>query len=474
MTPLKILTLSSLPMFLLACGNDDEDTFSINAPDTYAFTSITDPSAPSSVDYKEATTRNVLIKELEFLIGSDYLQEVGQAQGHAAALELLNRIYIKGTLDVPDNLVATNLYNQQSEPTPIMGLTFSSDFPSLQQSFADLEPNINLQNKLAGISKDLFFRNDDNDTYGDLIGWYINLLADEDDVPDRMIGHWFERIAVLASDTNPETRYIEGNQDYQKLVTVFLSGAINYFNATQFHLHFEQGMQANNTIGGSSTYYSDLQHQWDLALGYYGASRDIKTLKFQQVSSQGDNDSNQDQLIDLYSEFNFAYSLEASYRDRDGPLGDIKFTPAITQSQLNGRQLIDNQLNLTPSTTTEPISFQTETLLRNWEKVIAATILHYLNTTANDAALFKLDDLEYDEKHYITQWSALKAHALALQFSPFGTLSKQELIDVHTDLGTGPEISNPNFLNTQFSNYSNVRSMLIDKFEFSNESAGNW
>ncbi len=474
MTPLKILTLSSLPLFLLACGNDDEDTFSINAPDTYAFTSITDPSAASSVDYKEATTRNILIKELEYLIGSDYLQEVGQAQGQAAALELLNRIYIKGTLDVPDNLATTNLYNQQSEPTPIMGLTFSSDLTSLQQNFSDLEPNVNLQNHLAGIKKDLFFRNDNDDTYGDLIGWYINLLSDEDEAPDRMIEQWFGRIATLASDSDPDTRFIEGNQDYQQLVTVFLSGAINYFNATQFHLHSEQGMQANNTTGGSTTYYSDLQHQWDLAMGYYGASRDIKNLKFQQVSSQADNDSNQDNVIDLYSEVNFSYALEASYRDRDGPLGDIKFTPITTQSQLNGRQLIDDQLNLIPSTTTEPLESQTETLLQNWEKVIAATILHYLNTTANEAALFKLNDFEYDEQYYITQWSALKAHALALQFSPFGTLSKQELIDIHTDLGTGPEISNPNFLNNQFTKFSNIRSTLVERFEFSNESAGNW
>ena len=116
-TLFKKVALISLPLLLTACGDDDLDPDSINAPDVYNFTSLTDPSAVSSVDYKEATTRLVLIEELNYLIGSQYFLEYAESHGKDDAIILLNRAYTEGTKSsFINNLASVSLYTGNSNP----------------------------------------------------------------------------------------------------------------------------------------------------------------------------------------------------------------------------------------------------------------------------------------------------------------------------------------------------------------------
>ncbi len=122
---LKGTTLFALPLLLVACGNDDLDTISIQAPDVYEFTSLLDPSAISSVDYKEATTQLILINELDHFIASDALQ-VGNSKEDA--LSKMNSLYKSGTQTFAiNNLLTSDIYSTENKATELHGLTLDSN-----------------------------------------------------------------------------------------------------------------------------------------------------------------------------------------------------------------------------------------------------------------------------------------------------------------------------------------------------------
>ncbi len=482
MTFLKKLTPFTLPFLLAACGDDNLDPNAINAPDVYEFASLTDPSAVSSVDYREATTRLVLIKELEYLIGSDYLQEYGTDVNNTKddVISLLNRVYEGGTtLTYANNLIDVNLYNNTSTATSIRGMDLKSGLDQLQQDFSQLEPNTNLKSHMAGLNNNkLFMLNPIDKESIVFIGWGLPLTTDHNLIPDRLIQSWFESIATLAKDGNPDTKYSNGSLDFQALITVFLMGSINYYQATNIHLNANLGLLTDNTTTSDAP-YTNLQHQWDLAMGYYGASQNIKLLTNQQVIEQPDHDYNKDNKIDFFSEYNFKFSINSAARNAGSLLSNVNLSEKIIQAFLNGRELIDKELIHGYTDTANPLSTQVKQLKEQWEHSIAATLLHYLNTTANDSALLKLSESdpdtanEYNRAHHATQWSMLKAYTLILQFNSNGKLSSQDFIDIHSAIGQNPELKSGG-INSYIKELFTAQALITEKFGFSIQDAENW
>ncbi len=470
MTFLKKLTPFTLPFLLVACGNDDIDPTDRYIPETYEFRSLTDPSAVSSIEYKDVITRHILINELDNLIGSQYLQTVGVTLGKDAVMELLNRIYKIGTKDQPNNLVSVNLYSEQGEATPINGTPLLSGLPLLQTTYADLSPNINLQDSMPGIAYELPYKNEINTDFGELVGWRKNEVVDENLLADTLIQNWFEEIATLASDDDDATRFIRSTFDYKTLIVQFLSATLFYPKVATFHLNEQHGLLSSNT--NTNQPYTELQHEWDLAFGYYGFSRDAKAIGINQIAKQADNDSNSDGTIDLYAEYNFPLAQQAALKDTQATFADTNYSTKTLQAYLTGRQLID--LHFTDNTEIEnfraQINVQASDVLINWENSQIATLVQYVNSAALST---KFIEVPLFESLYATNWANLKALSTSLQFNSNSQLSSEDIVELSNHIGDAPIFNKTQIANHLKSLYS-ARTLLQTRFNLSEENMNVW
>ncbi len=367
---LKKLTPFTLPFLLIACGDDDADTSGLQAPAAYEFTSLTDPSAPSSVDYKVATTQLTLIKELEYLIGSDELQAYGQANDRDAVIVLLNRIYEGGTdTSFSNNLASVNLYDDTSTPTTIKGINLGDG--TLNFAADSLAENTNLK---STVSSEI----------------------------DIQIQDWFFNIATLAADFNNDTRFTNNGFNFRALVIGNLSVTMPFNQVSNTYLS-ASSLGADNTRNDSSSSYTQLEHNWDLSFGYFGSSKLANTLSLDKVISINSNETN-----DVNSLDNFVFDVAAAtaQRDFDSTLRESNFSKAIIEGFLIGRTAISlDESHELYSKQTSLINQYASDILYNWEKSLAATLIyHTKNTIVNR---YKPTDYDY-------HWAMMTVYAQAI------------------------------------------------------------
>ncbi len=439
---LKGITLFTLPLVLLACGNDDLDPDAINAPDIYEFTSLTDPSAPSSVEYLEATTQLTLINELENLIESDELSELGESQGEAAVIERLNRVYEQGTKsEYPTNLANTNIYTDQSGATLIQGFDLPEELSPLQSDYSALKSEINLKDTMPGILQELNYRNPIDSEKGVFIGWNISGYSNGDEVANQLIQQCFKGIAILLSDSDDTTDYVQmfGGTDYKAFAISFLKSTITYYQLVSVHLNLQKLLTANPE-GTQTEAYTELQHQWDQAFGYFGGRSNY--LKHKSLSPY--NDDNQDGKIDLSSEYNFYLANEARHRDNT-PVPETAFSYDIIENFLLGRTIIDTSFKENSNEWQAELPYYTNKILTNIEKLMIGNLIHHLNQIKYTAKFYLLGDAF--KRDYYTAWSNSKGAALALQFNPNSTLSRDQLIEINDLIGGKPQTSSNSIAN---------------------------
>ncbi len=494
---LKGTTLFALPLLLVACGNDDLDTISIQAPDVYEFTSLLDPSAISSVDYKEATTQLILINELDHFIASDALQ-VGNSKEDA--LSKMNSLYKSGTQTFAiNNLLTSDIYSTENKATELHGLTLDSNIE--QANFSQLAGDINLQNNMAGIAQDLNLRDDEDESglLGNFIGWFMlhidiedidnNLIgdgtSDGDDHPNALIQHWITKIAELASDSDDTTNYIYGSSNYRQLLHTFLLGSVAYSQAANLHLNADIGLLMQNSTAHNLQAYTDgttdqltpytsLEHNWDMAFGYFGAARDYNNYTDEHIISQPDNDSNGDEQINVYSEINFTFAINATERDASAPLMDISFSEQIMQAFLNGRQIIQDNFGQNPikgSGYHQQLLEQSRIILTVWDRIIAATIIHQINVTAVQVSLIEKDD--YDHLQYIEDWAKLKSLSMALQFNPLKALNIDEITTLHQHIHSSPKTKRTD-VSPYLKALGAARALMQNQYNFSDRNTSEW
>ncbi len=423
-TLFKKVALISLPLLLTACGDDDLDPDSINAPDVYDFTSLTDPSAVSSVDYKEATTRLVLIEELNYLIGSQYFLEYAESHGKDDAIILLNRAYTEGTKSsFINNLASVSLYTGNSNPTPINSINFTGNIVT----FDSLSENVNLKEAMPGISTNIPTRTiESNEENGDFIGWEIEGNLDGNSYADNMIQDWFEVIAELLTDKDDfdefdrTTQFIKDNINYHDLIISFLRASIPYSEISNRHLS-PAVLAASNDQNDSTSPYTLLEHNWDMAFGYYGAPINIKLRSSANIIAA------QTSSVTTINDHVFSIAGSAAQRDLDSPTNTSTLTKSFINAALTGRKLItlDNR---------EQLADFAPILISNWEKTLAATLVHHINHSI--ASSGNTVNLEH--------WAHMKAYALAMQFN--SNTDEQTLLDLHRLIGDLPLLNNRNYL----------------------------
>ncbi len=471
---LKKLTPFTLPFLLSACGDDDIEASLYTAPSSYDFPSRTNTASQSSVNYREATTRLVLIKELEHFIGSDYLQKLGTSLvndlGTIAALsrmtEILNAIYETGTKGGALSLASHNLYNlydpnneETSGSTSIKGMSFLNAPPL----YSSLTANVNIKDAMPGIITSIPNRQEEN-SLGEFYGWYITNNLDGDTYADIMVTGWLEMIAKLAIDGDDETKFIQGNNNYQSLIISFLSTSIPYFQIANVHLNPSQGLNAGNSILNQLTDYTPLEHQWDLAFGYYGTMRSANNESLDTIISIPSTPIMD--LNSLYTGSVFDMAAATAQRDNDATFHDVYMSENIVNNFLQGREIttLDNP-DLVDNDKQALINSKAISIVTGWEKALAATLVHHINRTIDNGA--SLNDT------YKMSWSNMKAHALALQFSPHSTIDLDTLKDIHNAIGQQPH-SRSSTINIYLADILEARDTIQAIYNFSDENVQRW
>jgi len=395
-------TLSlTLVLGLSGCGDDDLNPENIDTPSTYEFNSLTQPGQ-SSVDYSQATSQLILIKELEALINSEELANLAE-NGKSAVISRLNEYYTANPV--------INTLNIQS---------IESDLPLEQTQLSDLNIS-SLKSSLAGTHGPLFYRDSTDTNNGNFIGWALNSISNEDELPDAKVQFWFDGIAsaLVNDDTNLS--------DKSEIIRDFLFGAIAYYQATGVLLN--TGLNASNS---SIEKYTDLQHNWDLAFGYFGAHPHYGNYSASENAITLDSDLNNNGEISLLNEYNFEYATLSAKSDSQSSLSISNYSQEIFTAFSKGRALIDLYNNT--QTNDDPEFFrrllaQANIISQNWEKALVVQLINNIKLTVIFGELFTQNDL-YRSVYY-RYWARSKNIAITLQFNPNSIISYLELVDIH-------------------------------------------
>ncbi|MCG8424734.1 MAG: DUF4856 domain-containing protein [Proteobacteria bacterium] len=431
-----LFTTIAAALALPACG-DSQDP--VDVPESYAFSSRFASDA-SSVSYSGQVFRQVLIAEL---VG--YMDQITD-QITAGTL----------TPDAGDITGALKVYYDFDDAASgTRALTLSADPSLLQSSYDDISSGKNLRDKIAG--------NDEvgqhRDWAAEFTGWSEGGAAS----PDALIQYWFGLLDGLAVDraagtipNDPDGEaitlvYITAKgQDLKQLIQKFLLGAVNLSQGLDDYLDNDtdgKGLRSSNLRDGDKS-YSTLEHQWDEGFGYFGAARDYNDYTDDEIAGKGGregykkgyHDSNGDNAIDLLSEYNFGHSTNAAKRDRGSSAqAPTDFTKTIFDAFLTGRAIISSADGELDDDQIADLVEQRDIIAREWEAVVAATVVHYINETLVDMGTF---GGSYNFVDHAKHWSELKGFALGLQFSRFSPLTEAQFAQLHQLIGDAPVLPN--------------------------------
>jgi hypothetical protein len=233
-------------------------------------------------------------------------------------------------------------------------------------------------------------------------------------------------------------------RDYRELLQKFLLGAVAYSQATDDYwddADEDHGLKVSNAEAEDGKPYSALEHHFDEGYGYFGAARDYLDYTDDQLASSTPyRDTDEDEKIDLTAEYNFGFSTNAGKRDKgSAEAAPTDFSKDIFEALLAARQLIaEADGELSEAQMTELQGYRDQAVF-GWEKVIAATCVHYINDVLRDMNRFGTTGEDgYKFLDHAKHWSELKGFALGLQFNPRKKLTDDEFLELHTLLGDAP------------------------------------
>ena len=456
--------LSSL---LVACGGSSNNSTSADqvddsktpAPKTYNFTNSTYTAEPAdSVSYTGQVARQLLI--MGMVDEMNAMTESGKTEEQY----LLDLDFFMNGDGANDTATGFTLKN---------GLNDGSDILNAD-TYGAISSGKNLDGKIAGgngegggeTSKLI------NDEF---IGWSDGLSNGA--LPIDLVDLWIAQLASQASDGTSfsvptvdgdvpvnSVQYDEQGRNQRQLLQKFLMGAVSFSQGTNDYFQSNWAVQVTTQEGSKN--YTEAEHNYDEAFGYYGAARDnndYTDLEARAKSGRDDwkngyYDTNGDGFIDPRSEFNFGHAQNCAKRDVGRVVGieddENDLSKAAMDAFLAGRHIIANASAAGSITDAELEELQghIKTAALTWEKCIAATAIHYINDVSDDIAEFSngsyasVSNFTNLGKH----WSELKGFALSLQFSPFSpfrdpAVTAVDLYDLETvlsNIGDKPVLAN--------------------------------
>ena len=425
-----LLTVASL--FLSACGSDEDDAdleddaaATIDVPQAYVFDSRF-VEGESSVSYSGQVVRNLLLQDLKATTDS-----VGKDGARPIAVSDMLKLY------------------EYDDALNLKTLTTTGGLAASESHYSALSTGKNLVGKISDEP---------------VIGY--NRPADD------LVREWFEMIADNSQDSDklgtPMAYTTDDGVDMSQMVNKVLIGAVPYYQATGVYLNGLLERDNSEARDGTDP-YTAMEHAWDEAFGYFGAARDYARYTDAQLAGSVDDftfDSNGDGSIDFKSEYNFGLSRNAAKRDKGG--SGVDFTQQIFNAFLAGRTAITNQGSVAD------ISAHRQTAAEGMEKVIAATVVHYINDTLSDMS--ELGTAEENRANLNKHWAEMKGYTVALQYNPFRLITDGQLAELHGIMGEAPIYDEPgsNSYKTQVANYERAKAVLQTAYGFSNDNMANW
>lgn len=384
----------------------DPDPTPLAVPTTYNFDSRFN-TGESSVGISGQITRQIQLQDLKTVIGN-----LGKDGATAVTADDLNGIY-----DYADT-----------------GLNILTTVPDGLTASATTYEEVSTGKKMRGRQG----------TSAVLLGSTGIIGNDSDITVDELIQSFFTTIATNAADaTKLGTKAVYNTADgldLSQMVNKVLMGAILFDQMSSKYLG--DILDKDNTVArGDGKSDTDQEHRFDEAYGYFGAARDY--LSYTDIELAGSlsdfaKDSNSDGTLDFTTEYNFGFSRNAGKRDKGG--SGVDFTKDIMSAFLAGRTAIVNG-DLTVLATNRKAASE------GFEKVIAATVVHYINDSMDDMATLTADEVANKNNYNLNKhWGEMKGFTFALQFGYRGTatggalaiISEADVASLHTLMGNAP------------------------------------
>lgn len=379
-------------LLLAGCGDDepnDPGPSQITVPTSYTFASRFD-AEKSGVNYNAETVQNLLIGDLKEQIRS--LGEPGATPSIALEAAALY-----------DHKDAANL--QSTTPT--------GTIPAGETQYNRIATGVSLKGMTSS---------DELRSYGK--------------TTDQMVTELLQVLADNAQDGSrlgtPMAYTTDEGVDISEFVGTLLMGAMSYYQATSVYLNGieDRNNSANN---GAAVPATEMERAWDAAFGYFGAARDYARYSDALLAGPVTDyvfDTDGDGRIDFSAEYNFPFARYAGLRD-DGR--STNFTKTIFDAFLTGRATIAGQ------GTEGAVLAQQKIVRETWEKIIGATLIHYINRMRTHIEALTQESRPENSAEMNRDWATMKALALTLQFNPARKITDQDLQIVHNYLNTAPQ-----------------------------------
>jgi len=377
-------------------GNGD-DTDEIEVPSSYTFDSRF-ADGESAVAYPGQVTRNLLMADLKTLTD-------GRA-GTPTRDDLLDRYeYDSQDLDILLSTDPAPNFSQYNEIATGKSLSGKATAPYSDRALI----GIGTVSKGEG----------DGSTFSD------------DATADDVVREYFDQIAENYANGQdaPNAYTTDEGVDMSQFTNKLLLGAVAYSQGTAKYLDDVLNTSDSPNSQDGDNPYTTMGHVWDEAFGYFGAAREFNAF-FDDSGIESALDRNGDGTINLESEYVYTW---ADYAYDRGSVGGDFHTEAFN-AFLEGRTDIINEAS------ESEIRSHAADARDAWEKVVAANVVHYLNSMESDvdAGISDSEIADRNNTDFNTHWAEAKVFVWVLQYNPTGTVSESDLEDLHNTLGAAP------------------------------------
>ncbi len=406
------MVISFMWIILLGCGTKTDFD-----PDRYAFPSRLDPEV-DAVAYDGQVMRRLLIAELV-----------------AHVRDLPSRI--EGGFAPEPGEVEAELGFFFDFDGSIAGeapLRLDLDLPLVQSRYDDIATGKDLAGKIAGREPET-----------DHADWSTAFIGPASS-PEALVRSWFAELdaqaVAAAGGENLRVGLTADGRDLAVLLESFLHVAVGFSQAADDYLDDDvpgKGLLADHETLVEGEPYTALEHGWDEAFGYFGASRAYGAWGDGDAAT-GFRDDDGDGRIDLATEW--CSGLAGWVAEIDVGTGDRPDrSDAIWSAFHGGRALL--------AQTEGPLSEREMDELREYrdaavgaqEEALAAIVLKALDKTIEEEMVRGGAGWRLDE--HAAAWSRAKGLALGFQFNPRSAMGREELVALHALLGDSPALEAP-------------------------------
>jgi hypothetical protein len=440
------------------------------APKTYSFKSRFDGA--SSVSFTGQTFRHILMNDLKSYMGSLKIGSYpGITQMSYDALMSYVSYDSQALVSAPGMINADSLFKTKAKDLDGLSVDINEGY-----FYGDIQnPGKNLISKMAG--------NDNPLRRGVLKGWDQEGI----ETPEQLVTSWLKVVAeqnvdgstfTVPNGSLPAQRVgaavvTKEGLDMTQLVQKFFHGAISFSQASGDYLSTslsaKKGLNADNELPyKGSKNYTALEHFYDEGFGYFGAARDYGLYSKKDVYDKKSMDSNGDGEISILTEMNLGLARNAARFDLASTNPKTDFRGEIFNSFIKGRHLISER----PENYRKYVVANARVALGAWEKVLAATTIHYINVTVKEMNEYGTKD--YLFKNFAKYWGEMKGFALAAQFSPTAILSDSDFDQVHQLMRSKPVLPHSSGVDQYKKDLLAARKILQNAYNFSSENVNNW